>query len=288
MDSTHTHRLTLSTFGVCMVYGYLMEASNILGWVLFGAFAVFILYFLNKRFKASNDFLAVFSAFMLFFAFFMFPTRIHERYLFPAISVLALMFPLIKRARPLYVALTATLLINEAYVLYWLNNSYPNAAPNLTGDPIVVAVSAINLLMLVYASILMWRQDAHGSKVNLQRQVNQQMEGSRMNLNLDIKLTKKDIITIVLLSIVFFSIAVANLGLTQSPTTTAQLTDGQSFYITLGVQTNVKSVIFLLKQGAMDVNISTGSPGNWASTQSTMLGPILIRNIRRIITSGMK
>ena len=31
-------------------------------------------------------------------------------------------------------------------------------------------------------------------------------------------------------------------------------------------QTNVKSVIFLLKQGAIDVNISSGSPGNWAST----------------------
>jgi hypothetical protein len=93
---------------------------------------------------------------MFFFAFFMLPTRIHERYLFPAISVLALMFPFIKKARPLYVALTTTLFINEAYVLYWLNASYPNAAPNLTGDPVVLAVSAINLLMLVYASILMW------------------------------------------------------------------------------------------------------------------------------------
>jgi hypothetical protein len=40
-------------------------------------------------------------------------------------------------------------------VLYWLNLDYPYA-PNLTGDPIVVAVSVINLLMLAYASILMW------------------------------------------------------------------------------------------------------------------------------------
>ena len=103
---------------------------NIVGWALFGAFTVFVLYFLNKRFKVSGDYIAVFSAFMLFFAFFMFPTRIHERYLFPAISILALMFPFIKKTRPLYVVLTATLFINEAYVLYWLNKSYPNAAPN--------------------------------------------------------------------------------------------------------------------------------------------------------------
>jgi Gpi18-like mannosyltransferase len=149
---------SINAFNLWGLYGMWVPDGglNILGWFLFGAFAVYALFILNKRFKVSGDFLAIFSAFMLFFAFFMLPTRIHERYMFPAISVLALMFPLIKRARLLYVALTATLFINEAYVLYWLNKSYPNAAPNLTGDPIVVAVSVINLLMLAYASILMW------------------------------------------------------------------------------------------------------------------------------------
>jgi len=127
----------------------------ILGWALFGAFTAFTLYFLNKRFKTSSEFLAVYAAFMLLFGFFMLPTRIHERYMFPAISMLALTFPFIKRARPLYIVLTATLLTNEAYVLYWLNKSYPYA-PNLTGDPVVLAVSAINLLMLAYASIVLW------------------------------------------------------------------------------------------------------------------------------------
>jgi len=128
----------------------------ILGWALFGVAAAFTLYFLYKRYNASNEFLAIFAAFMLFFAFFMLPTRIHERYLFPAISVLALMFPFLKRTRILYAALTATFLVNQAYVLYWLNVSYPNAAPNLTGDPVVLAVSAINLLMFIYASVLMF------------------------------------------------------------------------------------------------------------------------------------
>ena len=125
------------------------------GWGLFIAFAGFIFYFFHKRFKVSGEMVAVFSAFMFFFAFFMLPTRIHERYLFPAISMLALMFPLVKKIRPFYVVLTGTLLANEAYILYWLSSSYPNAAPNLTGNPIVLAVSAINLFMLLYASILM-------------------------------------------------------------------------------------------------------------------------------------
>jgi hypothetical protein len=89
---------------------------------------------------------------MLFFAFFMLPTRIHERYLFPAISMLALMFPFIKKARPLYMALTGTLLVNQAYVLYYLNLGA--FIPN--GDLVVLAVSVINLVMFLYGSVLLW------------------------------------------------------------------------------------------------------------------------------------
>jgi hypothetical protein len=151
---------SVNAFNLWGLYGLWIPDGSlyILGWALFGAFAVFTLYFLHKRFHDSNDLLWVFGAFMLFFAFFMFPTRIHERYLFPAISMLALMFPLVKKVRLLYVGVTATFLVNQAYVLYWLNdyaNKGYNYAPNLTGDPVVLAVSAINLFMLLYASILM-------------------------------------------------------------------------------------------------------------------------------------
>jgi Gpi18-like mannosyltransferase len=151
---------SVNAFNIWALYGLWISDGSlyILGWTLFGAFAVFTLYFLHKRFNVSNDMMAIFAAFMLFFAFFMFPTRIHERYLFPAISILALMFPLVKKVRVFYVALTATLLVNQAYVLYWLND-YVNKgytySPNLTGDPVVLAVSAINLFTLLYASILM-------------------------------------------------------------------------------------------------------------------------------------
>ena len=127
----------------------------IVGWVLFGAFTVFTLYCMNKFFKVSNDFLAVYAAFMLLFGFFMLPTRIHERYMFPAISVLALAFPFVKRARLLYVVLTATLLVNESYVLYYLRAAYPNFA-YIPVFPVVLSVAAINLLMLLYASVAMW------------------------------------------------------------------------------------------------------------------------------------
>jgi hypothetical protein len=70
------------------------------------------------------------------------------------------MFPFIKKMRPLYVVLTTTLLINVSYVLYWLN-VYATAgytySPNLTGDPVVLAVSVTNLIVFLYVLVLMWK-----------------------------------------------------------------------------------------------------------------------------------
>ncbi|NLD66037.1 MAG: hypothetical protein GX648_05630, partial [Crenarchaeota archaeon] len=127
---------------------------NIIGWALFGTAAAFTMYFLHRRFKFSGQILAVFAAFMLFFSFFMLPTRIHERYLFPAISMLALMFPFIKRTRLIFAGLTCTLLVNQAYVLAYLNSGTFIAQ----GDPVVLVVSAFNLIMFMYASLLMWSE----------------------------------------------------------------------------------------------------------------------------------
>ena len=125
----------------------------IVGWVLFGAFVAFTLYVLHKRFNVSGDYLAIFAAFMLLFCFFMLPTRIHERYMFPAISMLALMFPMLKKTRLIYATLTMTLFLNEAVVLNWLNTGYPSDFPF---NPVILTVGAINLLILGYATILMW------------------------------------------------------------------------------------------------------------------------------------
>jgi Gpi18-like mannosyltransferase len=154
---------SINAFNTWALGGLWVHDGNlfILGWTLFAVFTAFTLYVLHKRFNVSGEMLVLFSAFMLLFGFFMLPTRIHERYLFPALSMLALMFVFLKKTRPLYVTLTATCFVNQAYVLYWLN--VYNAAgykysPNLSGDPVVIAVSLINLLVFLYVLVLMWEE----------------------------------------------------------------------------------------------------------------------------------
>jgi Gpi18-like mannosyltransferase len=146
---------SINAFNLWGMFGLWIPDGSlyIVGWVLFGVFAVFTLSVVHKRFHVSGEMIAVFAAFMLFFAFFMLPTRIHERYLFPAISMLVLLLPVAKKIRYLYVGLTVTLFINQAYVLAFLNSANPFIPQ---GDLIVLAVSVINLILFLYASILIW------------------------------------------------------------------------------------------------------------------------------------
>jgi len=146
---------SVNAFNLWALGGLWMPETPVLfaiGWILFGALAVFVLYVLHKRFGASGELLVLFSAFILFFGFFMLPTRIHERYLFPALSVLALMFPFLKKTRPIYGFLSITCLVNQAYVLHFLNNNQYIQS----GDLVALTVTLINLAVFIYALMLLW------------------------------------------------------------------------------------------------------------------------------------
>ena len=76
-------------------------------------------------------------------------------------------------------------------------------------------------------------------------------------------LGKKDLITIIVLSVVFFSIATYNLGMTQTPTSTVNFSDGDEVYIDIGHEASIKSLNVLLKTQKYNITISSGSPENW-------------------------
>jgi dolichyl-phosphate-mannose-protein mannosyltransferase len=83
-------------------------------------------------------------------------------------------------------------------------------------------------------------------------------------MKIGLNLNKKDWLTIIVLSIIFFSLAVWNLGLAQTPVTTWQTSQDKTFYIDLGEPANVGTVYFLVKNGEAVVQFATGSPGSWS------------------------
>jgi dolichyl-phosphate-mannose--protein O-mannosyl transferase len=77
------------------------------------------------------------------------------------------------------------------------------------------------------------------------------------------QITKRDLLTIAVLSIIFFGMATWNLGYTQTPTSTATFSSGQSFYLTLDTSEYVGSINFLLEDGSYNLTVYSGSPENW-------------------------
>ncbi len=125
-----------------------------IGWILFIIMVVFSIFLLEKCYDISGDILVIFMAFILLFSFFMLPTRIHERYLYPALSVLALMIPFIKKMRFVYVVLTFTFITNQAYSMYLLNTNQAIFENN----SLTFMISLINLLVFLYVLLLMWKE----------------------------------------------------------------------------------------------------------------------------------
>ena len=76
-------------------------------------------------------------------------------------------------------------------------------------------------------------------------------------------ISKRDLLAVVALSIIFFSVASWNLGLTRTPTTIWQTTQSQSFHIDLGQIRTLSAIYFLVDSGNATVKVATGSPGNW-------------------------
>ncbi len=98
----------------------------------------------------------------------------------------------------------------------------------------------------------------------------------KINFDFDLNINKKDIITIVLLSIVFFAIAVSNLGAMQVPSNSVTITNNsqaEGAIVDFGNPTYINKLYFYMKdsQTTSIINIFTGEPGNWtkASTLST-------------------
>ena len=76
-----------------------------------------------------------------------------------------------------------------------------------------------------------------------------------------------------MLSIVFFGIAVWNVGSIQYPTTSWQSTQQESFYINLGSNQQVQNVYFWVHSGNATVNVYSGVPGNWSYIGQFVLQP---------------
>jgi 4-amino-4-deoxy-L-arabinose transferase-like glycosyltransferase len=204
--------------------------------------------------------------------------------------MITLITPFIKKARVFYVVITATFLSNIAYVLYWLN-FYVKAnyagGPNLTDDPVVIVVGIINVILFLYGSLLLWRE--LGNKNTIKNGLTNDNEPKtdfiesgevvvgvselkvepppvKRSFIYSFNITKKDIITMILLSLIFFSFAVTSLGATQVPSTGLKIADDQpqAAILDLGRVTSVSTLSLYIRDSQdTKIKVYTGQHDSW-------------------------
>ncbi|HEU5422611.1 MAG TPA: hypothetical protein VFU72_03640 [Nitrolancea sp.] len=92
--------------------------------------------------------MALWAAFALFFAAFMLPTRVHERYLLPALVLGIALAAVVPAMRWLVAALSLTYLVNIVAV-YRLSDAFGFRSASPRVDELVLLVSAVNLFLLL-------------------------------------------------------------------------------------------------------------------------------------------
>ena len=152
---------SINAFNFWALYGFWeSDGSKLLftdlfsvGWMLFGTLTAYSLYHLYRGIEDRRNIRVILTAFVLLFGFFMLPTRIHERYLFPVFSVLALTMPFFRYTKPIYGVLSLTYLSNQAYVLSFLNRG-----ENIPSwDPVVLTATSVNIAAFFFTLTLLYR-----------------------------------------------------------------------------------------------------------------------------------
>lgn len=122
---------------------FLFLSYRIWGYILFGLLFVYTAY---RAIKNKDDKFIYIATAVLFFGFFMFFTRVHERYLFPMFAPLVVAASFDRRLNYVYWIMTFTFLFNLHFVLQYLNND--KFIPD--GNPYVLLASGINSIVFIY------------------------------------------------------------------------------------------------------------------------------------------
>lgn len=250
------------------------------GIVAFVIFAAFVMWQLHRK---PGGRAPVFAAFLLMFGFFMLMTRMHERYLFPVLALLALSFS--PRHPPwLYVGLTGTFFANLVYVMSVLNaNSF---IPN--GHWSLYVLSPINAILFFYAIWSFWRMQ-RTRKVETEPPETPSVPPPSKPAEVvppvvsppspepraaeeappspvpKVGIPRSHALILAVLIIFFLSMSLWNLGDRKVPSSDwVPQKDPEEVYVDLGTVTRVEKVwVLVADDNTVNVDLYWGSPGNW-------------------------
>ena len=132
------------------------------------AFSLYTFFMLAALARRPTPIVLLWTLGMHLFGFFMLPTQVHQRYIVPAVGLLALLAPLSHRGLVLFGVLTATATLNQALDLVRalpLESAVAGAltAPQMplalrTARDLGAGIALVNLLLFAWALVAFWRE----------------------------------------------------------------------------------------------------------------------------------
>jgi len=136
-----------------------------IGLAAFSLYTVFTLAVLARR---PTPLVLLWTLGMELFGFFMLPTQVHQRYIVPAVGLLALLAPLSRRGFVLFSLLAATATLNQALDLVRalpLESAVAGALTSAqlplalrTSRDLGAAIALVNVLLFAWALVAFWRE----------------------------------------------------------------------------------------------------------------------------------
>lgn len=218
-------------------------------------FAALILIYVGYIYiKGKHVALPIISALILNIGAFVFTTKMHERYMFPAIAIaiMAIIYLKDKRLLIVLVTLCITIFANIHILFYRMLLYGVEAAHFSPHDPLLLIFSLINVLLFIYIikitldimiknkvcllnfsgenTIALKNKRLHKSAIaELKEEVQTDIERPKF------KLDRKDFIIMASMTFVYLIIALINLGAIKTPQTSWKpVKSGESFVIDLG------------------------------------------------------
>lgn len=248
---------------------------------IFVAVGLALYYFLKGRHNQEG--LPYFIALVLISTMFLFGTKMHERYWFPAVALALAAFLHVKDRRLLlsFLGITVCHYLNVAYVL---DLSWSGATPAKT-DGLMLLVSFMSLVLFGYLLKIGYDVFVRGQVLPVydplhERRLKQaaladSLEGAKASGNLPealrLGLTRRDWQLMLGLTLVYAAISFYNLGSLKAPETVWEpAVSGESFYVDFGSAKHIERINSYAEigEGKLKIEFAKDAPDNWSSPQT--------------------
>jgi dolichyl-phosphate-mannose-protein mannosyltransferase len=235
-------------------------------WGYFFLFAM-VVYTALLHWRGKGSHLAYASALVLSMGTFMLSIRMHERYLFPALFFLLVIFILTrdKWSLAFFGAASFTIFVNTYVVLdRMIKDDYPHVPPD---DPVLLLISLINVLLFIAVLIWSWRSAVQGKMDQIEGKGSSSLADGRAlwmpsrgqtdsEHHAPLRVNRKDTLVMAGMTLVYLVIAFIRLGSLDVPQTEWAASSNQDgFLIELGSEKPVSRITYYsgLGEGTYEV-----------------------------------